>query len=425
MITAEFWLAKAKNPERVMATPREIEVFNTAIIEHSVGSVYDLIRYPTQISKEKLTSLLNEDLFWTENKYVQDELLGETYYKSIQEEINRERISEVVRITYGFTVRRTNLRILPTADFVTNRTGDYEFDRLQQTAVTPVQPILVLHVSRSGQWYFVQSGCAAGWMVAADVAVTKEREEWLMYATAKNFLVVTANRLRLGVNPYFQALSEVEFCMGDTLPLFEEPLVQCVGKQSTVGNYVVKLPVRQAGGQLGFKAALVPMVSDVSQGYLPYTQGNILRQAFKMQGDRYGWGGSFNSRDCSAFIMDIYRSFGFRLPRNTGEQMHTPSHSVDFTGKTTLERKELLSQLQPGVPLYFRGHVMLYLGTAEDDYYVIHAIAECGGVNYLSAEQALVIKSLHNVMVTPLSLLRTNGQSLLEAVTVAKLFCCS
>lgn len=423
MITAGFWLKKVKDAKRVMATPEEIETFNTEILRHPTSGVHDLTQYPVTISKEKLIKLLDEQQFWSQKHYVKDELLGDRYCRRIQQEINIEKIGKVITLQYGFTVRRTNLRILPTTDFVTKCPGDYEFDRLQQTAVTAAQPVLILHVSLSGQWYFVQSCCATGWMIATDIAVANQRAEWITYATVKKFLVVTGNRLRLGFNPYFPELSELEFYMGDILPLIDGLVVSCVGKQSTVGNYIVKLPVRKSSGELDFKLALVPMVSDVRQGYLSYTKENVLRQAFKMQGDRYGWGGSFNSRDCSAFIMDVYRSFGFRLPRNTWEQMHIPSKSVDFAAKTVKERREVLSQLMPGTPLYFPGHVMLYLGQYKNDFYVIHAIAECGAGSCSSSQNSLEIKSLHNVMVTPLSLLRTNGQSLLEGLTVAKLFC--
>lgn len=422
MLTADFWLKKIAHPDKKIAKPSEIEVFNQEIMQKSSEFVHDLAQYPVEITKEKLSSLLDESSFMLKEKYLGNKLLDDEYYHNLQAEIDSDSILDKVTIKYGFTVGRSNLRILPTNDFVTNRQNDYEFDRLQETAITIAQPLLILHVSRSRHWYFVQSYYASGWISANHVAVADNKKEWLSYTNAENFLVVTANRMRLGFNPYSPEISELEFCMGDKLPIVNDNLEKCIDGQSIVGNHVVKLPVRGQEGQLGFKLALVPVVSDVCQGYLPYTRENILRQSFKMQGDRYGWGGSRNSRDCSSFIMDIYRSFGFKLPRNTWSQMNTAGRTVDFVGKTVGQRRKLLNNLELGAALYFRGHVMLYLGEDNGEYYVIHAIAECGDSSKRNADDTITSIPLYNIMVTPLSLLRTNGQSLFAALTIGKLF---
>jgi len=422
MLTADFWLSKVVEAKRVIAGLEEIDDFNQEIVKKSSEYVQDLAEYPADISKEKLRSLLDESAFMAQNRYLGSQLLDYEYYRKLQTEMNVDGISDKVVVKYGFTVKRTHLRILPTHDFVTNRPEDYEFDRLQETAITAVEPLIILHTSRNGQWYFVQGYYAAGWIVAEHVAATQKRSEWLSYAAATEFLVVTGNRLRLGFNPYCPELSELEFYMGDKLRLAQAEAPQCVDKQAVAGNYIVKLPVRGQGGQLTFKLALVPIVSDVCQGYLSYTREHILRQAFKMQGDRYGWGGSFNSRDCSSFIMDTYRCFGIKLPRNTWQQMNTTGKTVNFTGKTPQERKKLLSHLEPGAALYFKGHVMLYLGEYDGEHYVLHAIAECGDGSQRSIDNTLQVIPLHNIMVTTLSLIRTNGQSLFSALTIGKLF---
>lgn len=422
MLTADFWLAKVVDTKTIIAGPEEIKFLNQKIMEKSAEIVHDLAQYPVEISKEKLNNLLDEHSFMEQKRYIGSKLLGEEYYRKLEAEINMNEVKGNVKVRYGFTVKRTDLRILPTFDFVTNRPEDHEFDRLQQTAVTVAEPLLILHASRSRQWYFVQSYYASGWITADHIAVTENRQEWLSYEATKKFLLVTGNRVRLGVNPYSPEVSELDFYMGDKLPLADDGVAHCVDRQSVAGNYVVSLPIRRPGGQLGFKLTLVPNVSDVYLGYLPYTCENILRQAFKMQGDRYGWGGSFNSRDCSSFIMDIYRSFGIKLPRNTWEQMNTAGKTIDFMGKTDQQRREVLANLEVGTALYFPGHVMLYLGEYHGEYYVIHAIAECGDRKECGIECTPISHPLYNIMLTPLSLLRTNGQSLFSALTVGKLF---
>ena len=65
---------------------------------------------------------------------------------------------------------------------------------------------------------------------------------------------------------------------------------------------------------------------------LPLTRANIIRQAFKFLGERYGWGHDYNARDCSGFVSEVYRSMGVQMPRNTSDQGVSPalqSHPFD------------------------------------------------------------------------------------------------
>lgn len=81
-------------------------------------------------------------------------------------------------------------------------------------------------------------------------------------------------------------------------------------------NYLVRLPVRRADRWLEYREAMVPVSADVCVGDLPYTHENVTAQAAKMRGEVYGWGGMLGGRDCSALVGDVYRCFGFRLPRD-------------------------------------------------------------------------------------------------------------
>lgn len=417
---ASFWLNRLENPDHIIANQLEIADFNHKNIKSENKIIQDITTEPIQISKEKLYGLLNENELMEQKLYLNNTLLDDTYFWNMIQEIDIENMDED-EVQYGFTVQRTNMRILPTMDIVTNKPGDLEFDRLQQTAVSVAEPLHILHSSASGQWYFVQSYYATGWIPASHIAITS-REIWLEYALPEFFLVVTGNKLRLGSNPYSPEIGELEFFMGDRLPLVYEEIPVTVNQQSTIGNYVIKLPVRQADGQMDERFALVPIVSDVSIGYLEYTRANIIRQAFKMQGDRYGWGGSFKSRDCSSFIMDIYRSFGFTLPRNSWDQMHSVGKTVDFSQQTGEGRLQLLQTLKPGAALYCEGHVMLYLGNYLEQHYIIHAISESYNACELKIEGSLASIPLYNIMITDLSLVRKTGQTILETLIIGKMF---
>jgi len=166
---------------------------------------------------------------------------------------------------------------------------------------------------------------------------------------------------------------------------------------------VVKIPTRDDNGNLKFEYALIPRNADVNLGYLPYTKANIIKQAFKFQGERYGWGGMFNGRDCSAFIMDIYRSMGIKLPRNSSEQGKLAAGIYhEFPKTMTLrERQKIFDKLEPGTGLYMSGHAMLYLGKYKGEYYMIHDFSGF----YTKENNKMVFKNVWEVAVTPLSLL--------------------
>src|SRR3546814_7378157 len=98
----------------------------------------------------------------------------------------------------------------------------------------------------------------------------------------------------------------------------------------------------------------------------PYTtlfrsRANLIRQAFKFLGERYGWGHSYGTRDCSGFVSEIYRSFGVQLPRNTSAQSVSPAlNRLAFdAGDSRDKRMEAASGLQVGDLVYIPGHVMM------------------------------------------------------------------
>ena len=134
------------------------------------------------------------------------------------------------------------------------------------------------------------------------------------------------------------------------------------------------MPVREQNGQLGHQYAVVPLGKDVSHGFLDYTRGNVIRQAFKLLGNPYGWGGMNGGRDCSSMTRDIYLCFGFRLPRDASVQAKIPGRGrISLKDLSERERTAKLRSMQPGTILQMPGHVMIYLGCQDRRYYVISA----------------------------------------------------
>ena len=423
MLNAGFWINKIPNTDEIIMHQFEIAKFNTNTQQSVVGVVYDLNAYPSSLPAETLTNIVTKRPFPEEDRYINDLMVDKPYYENLKKQMNLTSVGENNDVNYALTVRRTNIRTFPTGDVSFSEPNDLEFDMFQETAVNPAEAVLVLHKSLDGEWYLVQAYNYLGWIPAADLAITESKTKWAEYVNAAKFLLVTDNKLSLGFNPYTPEISELELYMGTKLPLVDdEEMMTMVDNQSVAGNYAVKLPVRGIDGELTFKTALIPVSEDVSEGYLPYTRANIIKQAFKAQGERYGWGGMHKARDCSAYVMDIYKCFGFLLPRNTDEQELTAGKTVQFEDTlSTEQRSTLIDNLQPGAVLHTNTHEMLYLGKHNGNYYVIHDITSYGDKNNKKADGSLAKITLNEIVVTDLSLpLRRSGKQFIDALTVAK-----
>jgi hypothetical protein len=159
--------------------------------------------------------------------------------------------------------------------------------------------------------------------------------------------------------------------------------------------------MRAADGSLHFAPALLQRNADVAMDYLPLTRANLLHQSFKFLGERYGWGSSYNARDCSGFVSEVYRSFGVQLPRNTRDHAVSPAlNRIEFTADDDHEKRlAVLRELQVGDLVYIPGHVMMVIGQDGGGPYVIH---DTTGITYRDAEGVLTRVHLNGVSVTPL-----------------------
>jgi hypothetical protein len=190
--------------------------------------------------------------------------------------------------------------------------------------------------------------------------------------------------------------------MGTRVPLLQDlPPDQPVNGQTAYAAYTLQLPVRKDDGSLELVPALLQKNTDTAADYPPLTPRHLITQAFKFLGERYGWGHSYDGRDCSGFVSDVYRSMGVLMPRNTGDQAKSPAlpHRL-FTGADNHEaRLKAALQLQLGDLVYIPGHVMMVLGQWKGQPWVIHDV---GGISYRKPDGSLAEIDLNSVSVTPL-----------------------
>lgn len=410
---ASLWLNQLSNGDAVLMDSDAIAQYNAEILENENLRCVDLKSYPQTISKNELSALLDETQKPTETRYNGTQKVDDRYYDTLFAAMNRTGLKEENEVRYGFMTENSLLRAFPTSDPSYEFADDVEFDLFAETMLKVWEPVLILHTSTKGDYYFVQSYNYRGWMDAASVAVTASREEWEQYLDPEKFLVVTGNRVTLNENVFNQTASNQELFMGTVLPLQATGGESIVDKMTAASGWTILLPVRGQDGTFSTCQALVPWNADVNEGYLAYTQEGILRQAFKLLGDRHGWSGMNKSRDASSLIMDIFSSFGIRLPRNSGEQAQAPGKDTDFSTMNDDEKLSALVQLPAGSLLVMEGHMALYLGMYEQTPYILHSI-------YVSYDASGEEQIVNAVLVTDLSLFGAEGETYLTQLRSAK-----
>jgi hypothetical protein len=414
MLNEYFWINKIKDHDKIIMTQEQIEQFNAETVK-KVDAVYNLREYKDSLTKQELLNFIEFYSIPSKAMYdIRGNEVKQEFYDEIRVNTNVDEIKEINPVKWGISVRNTSIRSFPTDEGVFKKNDDIEFDRFQQTACQAIEPIAILHESKDKKWYFVQMYNYRGWAKSEDIAVAKDKDEVFNYLDTNEFLTVTGNYVKTQKNHHEPRVSRVEFYMGTRIPLEKDESLKTIGNQMAVGNYIIKLPVRDDKGYLEFKTALISIREDVTVGYLPYTRKNIIRQAFKLLGDRYDWGDRFNGRDCSSTIMNIYKTFGFRLPRNANEQERGAGKAYKFIdGSTVEERNKLLKKVKPGAAIFMDGHVMIYLGEDDKKHYIIHNFHGYGE----KTEEGYKFVPVNGVAVTPVLLLSSSGKTYLEKFT--------
>jgi cell wall-associated NlpC family hydrolase len=217
--------------------------------------------------------------------------------------------------------------------------------------------------------------------------------------------------VRTVFTPEQPALSQLLLDMGTRVPVLADwPASQPVNGQHPYTAHVIELPLRKPDGSLALAPALLQRNTDTAGAPLPLTRANLIRQAFRFLGERYGWGHSYDARDCSGFVSDVYRSMGVLMPRNTRDQAVSPAFDkrVFGPGDDHAARVAAARALEVGDLVYIPGHVMLAIGHVDGEPYVIH---DTSGASLFDAEGQLERLHLNGVSVTPLLPLRVDADT--------------
>jgi hypothetical protein len=369
-------------------------------------------------TKEEILSLLKED--WEnfgradEVRYGKNRIpLEEFFWNELKNNLNQDSIKEMSRMPFGLIVKRTDIRVFPTDERSMSTPYQDEFDRFQHSSISSGAPVGIYHFSKDKTWAYAQTPFIRGWVRTHDLAIAKKKGEAVEDGEAKDRLVVTGNSIHVFGDPSLQP-PVILAQMGDSFPL----LSISYGGKITDLFYAIRIPSREDDGGLTFRKGYV-RTDDVHRGFLPYTQENVARQAFKMLNHPYGWGDMFGGRDCSRFIMDLFGTFGILMPRNSKEQATLGMDLGLLEGKPIREKRNILDQAIPlATLLRLPGHIMLYLGKDKGRYYAIHSI---WGIQR-SGRPGPFLKKIGRVVVSDLDLGREGPHgSLLERITDVRL----
>jgi hypothetical protein len=371
----QFWTKKIKNPTNLLLTAENIYKMNEENLKKQDFHLCRIKDLKEDWIKEEIQNLLKED--WEsfgrtgEVRYGKSGIpLGESFWNELIKRLNQESIREKVRMSFGLIIKRTDIRVFPTDELSMSTPHHEEFDRFQHSSISPGCPIGIYHFSKDKEWAYVQTHFIRGWIRTHDLAIAKEKSEVVDYEEAKNRMVVTGNFIYVFSDPTLQQKVFLAQ-MGDSFPLFSIP----ADSKMTRAYHIIQIPFREDNGCLTLQKGYIRGDEDVHQGFLPYHQENVARQAFKMLNHPYGWGDRLGGRDCSRFIMDLFRTFGILMPRNSKEQAMVGADLGLLKGITIKEKQRILNQAIPlATILRFPGHIMLYLGEDKRKYYVIHSI---------------------------------------------------
>jgi len=410
-LSANYWIEQTENADRVLKDQKDIAEFNNNLFSTDRHMV-DLTLYPEQLPGREVAEKIQAVSKPNKSGLYGDggEILDSESYRTYTANLDLVNITESVQVRFALVVNRSDMRTYPTDDRFYESRESQNLDRFQENGLFPGDALAVLHVSADKLWSFVQSYNYAAWVRSENIAIG-DRKTIQDYKNTSRFLVITGDKVWTSFNPEVPALSELQLDMGIHVPLAEPGTkTNSLYGQNPYTSHTVLLPVRNATGRLEIKPALVARNKDVNKGYIPFTRENITRQAFKFLGERYGWGHSYNARDCTGFVMEVYKTFGILMPRNTGQQGSGDfGENIRFTADNTVDEKlRALENLDIGDLIYVPGHVLMYIGEVGGQPYVIHDVSifrytDDNGESYEGV--------LNSVAVTPLVPLHGSRES--------------
>lgn len=414
----QYWVQRQPDAARVILDAAAVAKQNARL--HALDkSLYDLDALPASLARAQVEQWVR-GLSTPPDRPLYDEhgsTVPAATLAAVIDNANLDAVPDAHDTRFGLVVRRADLRTFPATLRVFSSTGDHDIDRFQESGLFPGDPVAIAHESRDGRWWFVVNTRYAAWIEKRFVAIGP-KDAVLGYTRKTPYRIVTGAKAYTVFTPEQPAVSELQLDMGVRVPVLADwPPSDPVNGQHGYTAHVIELPVRNDDGSLRFVPALLPLREASHADYLPLTKGNLITQAFRFLGERYGWGHSYNGRDCSGFVSEIYRSMGVELPRNTRDQAVSPAlDRIAFSAKDGRARRmAIVRELQTGDLVYIPGHVMMVIGQVDGEPYVIH---DTTGLSWRDSDGTAHRAKTNGVTVSPLTpLMFDASQSYVDRIT--------
>ncbi len=383
MLSPEFWIGKLDNPDHLMASLSEIQTLNeknaSRIIpadhpyrknidrieqDGPLFNVIDPLEVPIDAAAVKARLEKNNERLAKGRFFDRWELpLTDEKKAEYFTLVNLTAIPASIDPEYGIIVRHCSARLYPVDEPAYRMRGYLDDNNVSSLDIG--MPVAVVHRSLTGEYCFVLSPVAWGWVPARDIAFGSP-SKIRRYRDAGDVVVAVCHR-----TPFY-ADRDMNRYMGH---LYMGERVRFDKKIGGMCRLVV--PVREEDGDLEFERAWIPTGDHISVGYLPFTQCNVIRTAFKLLGRPYGWHDSWGERDCGGIMRVIFNCFGFSLPRYWSfEQLCTDRAEYVGDMEDIEAKSDKLTSFPEGVTFTgTTGHIGLYLGAVEGVPFCIH---QCG-----------------------------------------------
>ena len=347
IITDKTFVHSAED-KKVLMNYQAILKYNAKTLKND-ATLYNLDTI-TSLNKKEIEKLILKYELPKLPKYNGNQKITNDDLNKILDNRNLNNIVDINNVVKGIVIKRTNLKSFPTKIHFFDKPGMDNFDNLQESELHVNTPLIITHTSKDSLWSYVITPTYIGWVLKEDIA----------FATSDDFNYFTAPEMFAIIIKPSIAINNTTLDMSVKLPLLK------IDK-----NYGLALPIKGDDGYVK-KKKIVLTKEDAHIGYLNYTKENVYNLAFKYLNTPYRWGGMDYGVDCSSYVANIYRSFGFIFPRNTSNQRQSLQKNIDLTNLSSKEKLKLIEGKEP-ILLYQPGHVMLYLGKYNKKNYIIHA----------------------------------------------------
>ena len=259
----------------------------------------------------------------------------------------------------AITIRRTDVKALPTsAAFYRDpkRVGEgFPFDYNQNSALHINVPLYISHFSRDRRWAYVRASYSFGWVKISDLALVDKA--FIQKFKNGKYAMTIKDNLRL-YDDKKRSFSMVK--LGALFPISAD------GQSYLTAR-------RNAKGQARIHKVQAASPHIIAQKPLPFTPENVAMLAKEFYGEPYGWGGSYECRDCSATTRDFLGAFGIFLRRNSSKQAKDGQQIKIKNWVKSYKKQFIIQNAKPFRSLlYVPGHIVLYLGQYKGEPVIMH-----------------------------------------------------